>query len=87
MLQNNISYQSNHILNNIEAIKKTIKANLGISILPKIAVLEDLKEETLIKLDIKEVKFERNFNIIHHKDKYKSKLFKQFINHLKISNN
>ncbi|WP_083189707.1 LysR family transcriptional regulator [Orenia metallireducens] len=79
----NINYQIKHTLNNIEAIKKSIKNNLGISILPDIAIQEELLKGELIKLNLRDIQFQRSFNLIYHKDKNLTNLLKQFIDHIK----
>ncbi len=78
----NLNYTITHVLNNIEAIKKALKADLGITILPEIAVRNELEEHTLVKVNLTDIEFTREFKIIHHTDKYKSQLFQEFVNHL-----
>lgn len=41
----NISCQITHVFNNIEAIKKAVAANIGVSILPEISTKEERKKE------------------------------------------
>jgi len=79
----NITYQIKHTLNNIEAIKKAIKNNLGISILPDIAVKEEVAQGDLIKLNLRDIQFKRSFNIIYHKDKNLTNLLQQFIEYIR----
>jgi DNA-binding transcriptional LysR family regulator len=79
----NITYNIRHTLNNIEAIKKSIRNNLGISILPEIAIQEELVAGDLLKLDIRDIEFKRSFNIIYHKDKNLTNLLQKFIEHIK----
>lgn len=83
MAKFDLTYQTTHILNNIEAIKKAIEANVGISILPEIAVKEEVNNGKVSKINIEGVDFKRKFRIIYHKDKYHSQLFKKFISYLK----
>ncbi len=81
-LQHNLSYNIKHTLNNFEAIKKAVSANIGISIIPEIAIKRELEEEELKKIEIRNIKFKRLFKVIYHKDKYLTKLFKQFYKYI-----
>lgn len=81
-----IRYNITHVLNNTEAIKKAVEANLGIAFVSKIAVEEEIKSGRLVKIDIDNLNFNRKFNVIYHKDKFTSILFENFIDTLlKIS--
>jgi len=82
MKSNNIEYNIKLELNSIEAIKKAVEANLGVSVISKLALNEELKSSKLIKIEIEGIKFTRKFNIIYHKDKYLSELHKKFIDFL-----
>ncbi|NNG65956.1 selenium metabolism-associated LysR family transcriptional regulator [Caldanaerobacter subterraneus] len=83
MSANNLKYHIKHVLNNTEAIKKAVELNMGVSVLSKLAVSEELKKGTLVKIEIEGIKFKRMFNIIYHKDKYFSPAFKAFMEYLK----
>lgn len=72
-----------HTLNNIEAIKKAVISNLGVSVLPEISIKEELQDNQLTAVKIEGIEFKRKFNFIYHRDKYKSKLFLKFINYIK----
>ncbi|ACL69302.1 LysR family transcriptional regulator [Halothermothrix orenii] len=82
MRKHSIKYHVTHVFNNIEAIKRAIISNLGVSILPEICVKEELKKGLLVKVDIQGIEFKRKFSIIYHKDKYRSQLFNNFVNHI-----
>ena len=83
LAQQQLDCNLQHTLNNIEAIKKAVIANIGVSILPKIAIQAELANEELATVKIKNVNFQRKFNFIYHRDKYKSKLFNKFTNYIK----
>lgn len=82
LTNSNISYHITHVFNNIEAIKKAVAANIGISILPEISTKEERKKGKITKVNISGIEFTRNFSIIYHKDKYRSEIFNKFIEHL-----
>ncbi len=78
----NINFKIKHVLNNFEAIKKAIIANMGISILPKLAVKEEIEQGKLIKIKVDGLEVTRDFRIIYHTDKYHSPFFTHFIDFL-----
>ncbi|TDX52953.1 LysR family transcriptional regulator [Orenia marismortui] len=82
-----ISYKAKHILNNIEAIKEAVKNNLGISILPEVALKDDLQSGSIKRLILKDIEFKRQFNIIYHKDKNLTELLNKFIEYIKDYSN
>ncbi|MGB9679396.1 MAG: selenium metabolism-associated LysR family transcriptional regulator [Minisyncoccia bacterium] len=82
MFKHNYKYNIKHVLNNTEAIKKAVEANIGVSCISKIAIKEELKSGKLMKIDVAGIEFKRELNIIYHKDKYHTKLFDEFINYL-----
>jgi len=82
MARNNVRYRIKYVLNNTEAIKKAIEANIGVSVISRLAVEKEVKDGRLVKVDIENIKFERKFSIIYHKDKFKSNLLEEFIRHL-----
>ncbi len=66
-------------LRHTEAIKSVLKKTSGtISCISKIAVNRNIECGELYQLKIKGFDFSREFFQIHHKDKYKSELFKKF---------
>lgn len=82
MAKNNMRYRIKYVLNNTEAIKKAVQANIGVSVISKLAVKKEIRGGRLVKVDIENIRFERKFSIIYHKDKFKSNLFEEFIKHL-----
>ncbi|WP_281951876.1 LysR substrate-binding domain-containing protein [Nitrosophilus kaiyonis] len=66
-------------LRHTEAIKSVLKEAEGtISCISKIAVNKELENKELYEIKVKGFDFTREFYQIHHKDKYKSDLFKKF---------
>lgn len=82
MTMHNLSFEETHVLNNTEAIKKAVEADIGIAVISKLAVQEELETGRLIKIDLKGIPISRQLNIIYHKDKYFSPLFNTFIKHI-----
>ncbi|WP_084268863.1 LysR family transcriptional regulator [Oceanobacillus damuensis] len=79
-----LSYKTIYSLSNLEAIKKAVESNIGVSFLTHISVEEEIKSEKLVPIKIKDIEFNREFSVIYHKDKYKSLLFDKFIKHLEV---
>nr|WP_218623606.1 selenium metabolism-associated LysR family transcriptional regulator [Thermoanaerobacter sp. CM-CNRG TB177] len=82
MARNNVKYRIKYVLNNTEAIKKAVEANIGVSVISRLAVKKEIRGGRLLKVDIENIRFKRKFSIIYHKDKFKSNLFEEFIKHL-----
>ncbi len=61
------------------AVKQSIKAGLGISLVSERALAEELKLKTLKKIPIKDIRFTRTFYIIRIKQSSNSPLCKAFI--------
>ncbi len=85
MLMENLPYQIKYELNSTEAIKKAVQANLGIAIVSRIAVENEIKAGVIKRVFLKGMDFKRPLNIIYHKDKFHSNIFDHFINFLSKS--
>jgi DNA-binding transcriptional LysR family regulator len=73
--------------NNIEAIKHAVRANLGLAVVPRISVEEDVKMGWLIPLEVRELNIARNFNLIYHRQKFFTPAMKTFIQLARKLNN
>jgi len=63
-----------------ESIKNMlIQSRKCLTCLPKISVIKELEREDIYEIKIKNLKFERQFLLIYHKDKYKTSLLSKFI--------
>jgi len=63
-----------------ESIKNMlIQSGKCLSCLPRISVMKELERGDLYEVKIKNLKFERQFLLIYHKDKYKTSLLSKFI--------
>lgn len=68
---------------NSQALIQGVKNNLGITVLPDILVIDELKKNELKKLCIKDLKLKNNNYIVYHKDKYISETILAFIKLIK----
>lgn len=66
-------------MNSIEAIKQSVIQGMGLTIIPKIAVREELKQKTLVQLSVAE-EIETGVCMIWYKDKWFSESLKDFMN-------
>ena len=70
MNANHIPYEIAGVYNNAESLKKAVAANLGISVISRRAVWEEVKQKKLSLFSIDGLTFQRTFRIAYHKDKY-----------------
>lgn len=67
---------------NTEAIKRAVEAGLGISIVSKSAVAREAQLGVIKIMPLSGINLERDFYVIHRKDKYISGLIKTFLEFL-----
>lgn len=65
--------------NNADTIKMAVAEGLGVSVISKRAVENEVASRILFQKEIKNIKFRRQFKIIYHKNKYFTEQMKQFI--------
>lgn len=66
-------------LGHTESIKSILMNGECVTCISKIAVEDELKEEKLFKIPVKDFDCKRDFLMIYHKDKYHSALFEKFV--------
>lgn len=79
MRDNQIKIKICGVYNNAETIKKAVCAGLGISIISKLAVKDEISAGKLLTFKIENLLFKREFSIVYHKNKYLSKEIKHII--------
>ena len=63
-----------------ESIKNMlIQSGKCLTCLPRISVMKELERNELYEIKIRNLKFERQFLLVYHKDKYKTSLLSKFI--------
>lgn len=66
-------------LDNVEAIKRMVEAELGLSLLPQVAVEREVEAGRLVALSLRNVpRAHRRIALVHRKDKYLSAAFRAF---------
>ncbi len=67
------------------AIINAVKVNLGISILPERMLTEYINNKSIAKLQLKDIDFIREYNIIYHQNKYLNSDIINFIDLVKMN--
>ena len=80
MLAKGINLNVIAMCNNAETIKNAVISNLGVSVISKMIVENELKGGKLFHIRIDNIELKRKFNIIYHKNKYISKPINDFWN-------
>lgn len=71
------------VFGSTEAVKEAVKAGLGIAIVSRVSVREEIRSGTLKELKIQGLEFKRRFYIIFHRKRslpYQYKLFLEYLN-------
>nr|WP_122012389.1 LysR family transcriptional regulator [Maliibacterium massiliense] len=62
-----------------QAIVRAVEANLGVSVLPRRMVQQDIARGRVVAVPLRDVAFSRKFYILHHRSKYLSQSMQAFI--------
>lgn len=71
------------IFGSTDAVKQAVKAGLGISIVSKFSVTDELRCKVLKEIRLKDVLMKRNFYIITHKKRTLPLVYHAFLEHIK----
>jgi DNA-binding transcriptional LysR family regulator len=66
--EHGIEPQHTMTLGNLEAIKRSVEAGLGVSIVPELAVRREVRNDTLRALNLSDVQIQRTFNYVYRQD-------------------
>ena len=58
------------IYNNTEAIKQAVRENLGLAVVPKIAIKEEVERGLIRAIEVRGLNLKRNFNLVYHRQKF-----------------
>ncbi len=75
----NLTWSAAWTCNNSDTIKRAVAQGLGVSVISKRAVVNEVKSGLLRVVPIDGIRFERTFKIIYHKNKFLSEAMKQFV--------
>lgn len=70
MASRGLNWQIAGVYNNAETIKNAVAADLGISVMSRLAVQKESNRQELKIVEIEGLCFQRQFIIVHHKNKY-----------------
>jgi DNA-binding transcriptional LysR family regulator len=79
MTANKLSWKVTWTCNNADTIKMAVAEGLGISVISKRAVTNEVASKVLYTAAISDIMFDRKFKIIYHKNKYLTEQIKMFI--------
>jgi len=78
MREAEISYKTTGVYNNNEAIKQAVSANLGLAIVSKISIEEEVRQGKFIALEVEGISLKRKFNLIYHRQKFFTAAMQKF---------
>jgi len=78
MASKKIKWKISGIYNNTESIKNAVAAGIGIAVLSKLAVENEIKSGRIAMVKIHDLIFTRPFNLIYHKNKFFTPFMKSF---------
>jgi LysR family transcriptional regulator, transcriptional activator of the cysJI operon len=67
------------VYNNTEAIKNAVRANLGLAVVPQIAVEQEVSQGLLRQIDVPGLDLKRKFNLVHHRQKFFTPALQAFV--------
>lgn len=77
--EKNITLVPTMSLGNTEAIKRAAQSGLGVAFISRLAVADELKNKTLIAIEISDWKIERAFYRLRLKGKYETRAAREFM--------
>lgn len=79
MNENQLSWKVAWTCNNADTIKMAVSEGLGVSIISKRAVVNEVTSGLLCLKYVNGISFKRQFKVIYHKNKYLTEIMSQFI--------
>jgi LysR family transcriptional regulator, transcriptional activator of the cysJI operon len=67
------------VYNNTEAIKHAVRSNLGLAVVPKISVEEEVARNVVRQIEVQGLRLKRKFNLVYHRQKFFTHAIKSFI--------
>ncbi|NBM54470.1 LysR family transcriptional regulator [Proteus sp. G2669] len=77
--ENNKEIKNIMEINSLEGIKQGVIHGLGISVLSRLSILQELKSGLLCEISFDDIQFSRGIRYFHHKEKYISPATKNFL--------
>ena len=67
------------VYNNTEAIKQAVRGNLGLAVVPKISVEEEIERGQVQAIEVSGLDLKRKFNLVYHRQKFFTSAIQTFI--------
>jgi LysR family transcriptional regulator, transcriptional activator of the cysJI operon len=74
-----VTWKTVGVYNNNAAVQNAVAANLGLAVISRMAVQNELANHVLVALNIQGVSLHRKFNLIHHRHKFFTPVLQAFI--------
>ncbi len=78
MASKKIKWKVSGIYNNAESIKNAVASGIGITVISKLAVENEIQSGRVVMIKINGLTFTRLFNLIYHKNKFFTPFMKEF---------
>ena len=82
-----IQWKEAGIYNTTDAIKNAVQNNLGLGILPILAMQQEIMDGTIHLLHVTDINLRRKLNLVFHRQKYFSNAMNSFVSHLHVTLN
>ncbi len=74
----NLRWKVAGVYNNIEALKHGVMANLGVGMVSRISVTEEIQRGKLVPLTVEGIALKRKFNLVYHRQKFFTPAMRMF---------
>jgi DNA-binding transcriptional LysR family regulator len=71
------------VLDSTDSVREAVKSGLGVSILSRFAIKDDLKRRSIVEVKLKGVQMKQNYYVIAHKKRTLSSQYRAFMDFLK----
>lgn len=85
MEEHHLTWRAAWTCNNTDTIKNAVAAGLGVSVISKRAVVNEVRDGSLFERRVKGIEFKRQFKLIYHKNKFFTEPMRQFTKSLEKS--
>ena len=82
-----IQWKEAGIYNTTDAIKNAVQNNLGLGILPILAMQQEIMDGTIHLLHVTDLNLRRKLNLVYHRQKFFSNAMNSFVSHLRMTLN
>ncbi len=82
-----IQWKETGIYNTTDSIKNAVQNNLGLGILPILAMQQEIMDGSIHLLHVTDLNLRRKLNLVFHRQKYFSNAMNSFVSHLRVTLN